>query len=130
MKVSQIFNSSFFSVLPKQVSANSEAEVALVIRQIYGIKFFYHLLLRLVLALFSTFLILIYLSSYLNQETAMGPFRSSSQAVNCYYQSNHSKVEAISLSCELAVLSSHYPFNAESQQRSCEYQLLKSFSLT
>jgi len=27
-----------------------------------------------------------------------GPFRSSSQAATCYYQSNHSKVEAIMLS--------------------------------
>jgi len=26
-----------------------------------------------------------------------GPFRSSSQAATCYYQSSHSKVEAISL---------------------------------
>jgi len=29
--------------------------------------------------------------------TAKGPFRSSSQAATCYYQSNHSKVEAIPL---------------------------------
>jgi len=33
-----------------------------------------------------------------NQETANGPFRSSSQAAACYYQSNRSKVEAIPLS--------------------------------
>jgi len=38
------------------------------------------------------------LSSYLDQETAKGPFQSSSQAATCYYQSNHSNVEAISLS--------------------------------
>jgi len=34
----------------------------------------------------------------LGQETAKLLFRSSSQAVTCYYQSNHSKLEAISLS--------------------------------
>jgi len=34
----------------------------------------------------------------LDQETAKGPFRSSGQAATCYYQSNHSKVEAIPLS--------------------------------
>jgi len=34
-----------------------------------------------------------YLSRYLDQETAKGPFRSSSQAATCYYLSiNHSKV--------------------------------------
>jgi len=32
------------------------------------------------------------------QETAKGTFRSSSQAATCYYQSNHSKVQAIPLS--------------------------------
>jgi len=43
--------------------------------------------------------------------------RSSSQAATCYYQSNHSKVEAIPISAlpknttsELAGLSSQYPF--------------------
>jgi len=48
---------------------------------------------------------------------AKGPFRSSSQAATCYYQSNHSKVEAISLSAlpkdttsKLASVTSHYPF--------------------
>jgi len=30
--------------------------------------------------------------------TAKKPFRSSSQAATCYYQPNHSKVEAIPLS--------------------------------
>jgi len=35
---------------------------------------------------------------YLDQETAKEPFRSSSQAATCYYQANHSKVEAIPLS--------------------------------
>jgi len=48
-------------------------------------------------------------------------FRSSSQAATyCYYQSNHSKVQAIPWSAlpkdttsELAGLSLHYPFNAE-----------------
>jgi len=54
------------------------------------------------------------LSRYLDQETAKGPYRSSSQAATCYYQSNHSKVEAIPLDAfskvttrELAGLSSH-----------------------
>jgi len=54
---------------------------------------------------------------YLNQETAKRPFRFSSQAVTCYYQSNHAKVEAIPLSAlpkdttsELAGLPLHYPF--------------------
>jgi len=42
--------------------------------------------------------VLIKLSRYLDQETAKGPFRSSSQDATCYYQSNHSKVEAIPLS--------------------------------
>jgi len=59
-------------------------------------------------------LVLIYLSRYLDQETAKGPFRSSSQTSTCYYQSNHSKLEAIPLSAlpkdttgELAGLSLH-----------------------
>jgi len=54
------------------------------------------------------------LSKYLDQETAKGPFQSSSQAVTSYYQTNHSKVEAIPLSAlpkdttsELAGLSPH-----------------------
>jgi len=34
--------------------------------------------------------------AYLDQETAKWPFWSSSQAATCYYQSNQSKVEAIS----------------------------------
>jgi len=62
-------------------------------------------------------LALMYLSRYLDQETAKGSFRSWSQATTCYYQSNHSKVEAILLSAltkdttsELAGLSSHYSF--------------------
>jgi len=33
-----------------------------------------------------------------DQETAKWPLRSSSQAATCYYQSNHSKVDAIPLS--------------------------------
>jgi len=41
---------------------------------------------------------LIYLSRYLDQEIAKGPFRSSSQAANCDYQSIYTKVEAITLS--------------------------------
>jgi len=31
----------------------------------------------------------VYLSRYLGQEIAKWPFRSSSQAATCYYQSNH-----------------------------------------
>jgi len=33
---------------------------------------------------------------YLDQETVKCPFQSSSQAVTCYYQSNHSKVKPVS----------------------------------
>jgi len=40
---------------------------------------------------------LIYLSRFLDQETAKGPYRSLSQAATCYDQFNHSKVEAITL---------------------------------
>jgi len=40
---------------------------------------------------------LIYLSRFLDQETAKGPSRYSSQSATCYYQSNHSMVGAISL---------------------------------
>jgi len=62
--------------------------------------------------------VIIYLSRYLDQETAKEPFRCSSQAATCYCQSTvvHSKVEAIPLSAlpknttsKLAGLSSHYP---------------------
>jgi len=63
---------------------------------------------------FALGLVLIYLLRYLDQETAKWPLRSSSQAATCYYQSNHSKVEAIPLSAlpkdttsELAGLSPH-----------------------
>jgi len=38
--------------------------------------------------------VLIYLLRQLDQEKANLPFWSSSQAATCYYQSNHSKVEA------------------------------------
>jgi len=51
--------------------------------------------------------------------------------VTCYYQSNHSKVEAISVSAlpkdttnELADVSIHYPFlKLNVKQGSCKYQL-------
>jgi len=42
--------------------------------------------------------VLVYLSRYLDKETAKDPFRSSRQAATCYYQFNHSKLEAIPLS--------------------------------
>jgi len=82
--------------------------------------------------------VLIYLSRYLDQETAKRPFWSSSQAATCYYQSNDSKVEAIPFSAlpkgttsELAGLFPQYPFQMLNvKQGSCEYQLLKSFGLT
>jgi len=69
---------------------------------------------------------------------AKGPFRSSNQAAICYYQFNHSKVEAITLSAlpkdttsELFCISSHYLFfMLNVNHGSCEYQLLKSFGLT
>jgi len=41
------------------------------------------------------------LSRYFDHETAKGPFQFLNQAATCYYQSNHSKVEAISLSALL-----------------------------
>jgi len=34
---------------------------------------------------------LLILARYIDQKTAKGPFRSSSQAATCYYQSNHVK---------------------------------------
>jgi len=63
---------------------------------------------------------------------------STSRLRTCYYQSNHSKVEAIPLSAlpkdatsELAGLPSHYlSFMLNVKQESCEYQLFKSFDLT
>jgi len=43
-------------------------------------------------------LALIYFSiRHLDQDSAKGPFRSSRQAATCYYQFNHTKVEAIPL---------------------------------
>jgi len=59
------------------------------------------------------------------------PFRSSSQAATCYYQSNHSKVEAIPLSVlpmdttnELAGFDLHtIPLMLNVKQGSYEYQL-------
>jgi len=59
-----------------------------------------------------------------------GPLPSSSQAATCYFQSNHSKVEAIPLSAlptdttsEVAGLSSHYPFfTLNVKQGSCAFQ--------
>jgi len=66
-----------------------------------------------------TWYLLIYLSRCLDQKTAKWTFQFSSQATTCFYQSNHSKVEAIPLGAlpkdatsELAVLSSYYFFNA------------------
>jgi len=51
-----------------------------------------------------------------------GPFQSSCQDATCYYQSNHSKAEAIQLSAlhkettsELAGMFSTYLFNAKPQ---------------
>jgi len=45
-------------------------------------------------AMTCTWNLLIYLSRYLDQETAKGPFQSSNQAATCYFLSNHSKVQA------------------------------------
>jgi len=79
------------------------------------------------------------MSSFLDQETAKGTFRSSSQAATCYYQFNHWKVEAIPLSVlsnkdtirEIDGLTPHYLFlMLNVKQKSCEYQLLKFFGLT
>jgi len=52
------------------------------------------ILKKLNLTLTGTWYVLIYLSRYFDQETTKWPFRPSSQAATCYYQSNHSKVEA------------------------------------
>jgi len=68
----------------------------------------------------------IYLSRYLDGETAKGLFW---YAATCYYQSNHSKIEAIPLSAltkdttsKLAGLSSHYLFlMLNVKHGSCEY---------
>jgi len=83
-------------------------------------------------------ILLVYLPSYFSQETAEIPFRSSSQAATCYYQSNHSEVEAIPLSTlpkdttsEPVGLSSHYPFlMLNVKQGSCEYQLFIKYYLS
>jgi len=47
-----------------------------------------------VFAVNSLALLLLYLPSWLGQETAKRPLRSSSHVATCYYQSNHSKVDA------------------------------------
>jgi len=80
--------------------------------------------------------LLVYLPGCLGQETAKWPLQSSSQAATCYYQSNHSKGEAILIvSCprtsEVDGLSSHYPcLMLNVKQGSCEYQLFTSFGPT
>jgi len=68
-------------------------------------------------------ILLIYLSTYLKQETVKKPFRSSSQAATCSYQSNHSK-KRHSVKClaygyenDPTGLSSHYNIDAELQAR-------------
>jgi len=61
-----------------------------------------------------------------------------SPASSCYYQCNHSKVEAVPLSAlpkdttsELVGLSSHYPFFMLNVKKgSCKYQLLKLLGQT
>jgi len=68
------------------------------------------------------------LSRYLKQETAKRPFRFLSEAVTCYYRSNHAKLEAIQLNAllkdttsELAAPPSHYPlFMLNVKQKSRE----------
>jgi len=54
---------------------------------------------------------------YLEQETVKGPFRSSSQAVTCYYQSNHSKVEAIPPKSQQAKLPAYLHTNLLNAER-------------
>jgi len=74
-----------------------------------------------------TWCLFVYLSWYLDQETANESFRSSSQAATCYYQSNHSKVEAILLSTfpkdpQLANLPAHLhtiPWMLNVKQKCC-----------
>jgi len=68
------------------------------------------------------------LSRYLNQETAKGFFWSSSQAVTCYYQFNHSKVEANPLSALLKDTTSKLPtyiFTVNSETEKCEEMTIK-----
>jgi len=81
-------------------------------------------------------MVLIYLSWYLNQTTAKGPFQSSSQAVTCYHQSTDSKVKAILLSAlpkdttgKLVGLPSHYPLMLNVKQESCKYKIFNYFRL-
>jgi len=86
---------------------------------------------------FCSIVLLVYLPSCVGQETAKW-LTYARQAASCYYQPNQSKIEAIPLSAlpkettsELASLSLHYPFFMQNvKQRSCEFQLLKSFDLT
>jgi len=82
--------------------------------------------------------LLIYLPNCLSQETAKGPLRSSSETATCYYQSNHSKVEAIPLSAlpkdtiraNLPAYLHAIPLMLNVKQGSCEYQHFKYFGLT
>jgi len=68
-----------------------------------------------------------YLSRYLNQETAKDLFGLKNQAATCnYHQSNHSKIEAIPLSAlpkditsKLAGLSSHHLFLMQNIKQGC-----------
>jgi len=64
-------------------------------------------------------LVLAHLSRCLDQETAKGPFRSSSQAATCYYQSNHCEgrgnpVKCVAQGhkhiCRLVLHTIRYPF--------------------
>jgi len=63
-----------------------------------------------------------------DQETVKRPFRTASQATTCYYQSNHSNVEATPLSAcpkdttsEISSLSSYYTsLMLNVKQGSCE----------
>jgi len=73
----------------------------------------------------------------MDQETAKGPFRSSSQAATCYYQSNHSKEETIPLSALPKAQQANLPayskltlFNAERQAGKLWTPTFKSFGLT
>jgi len=94
------------------------------------IKLFCLFLIKLHFALDGTWYVLIYLSKYLDQETAKRPLR----LFVCYYLSNHSKVEVIQLraspkdtTSELVCLSSHYLFNAERQAEKLCIPIFKVF---
>jgi len=104
--------------------ARSSALMGRCVRQVRLLRPKRHLMVSFNFKNLKFAVLLAYLPSCLGHETTMWPLRSSSQVATCYYQSNHSKIEAVSLSAlpndtasELAGLSSITlsRFNAERQ---------------